>query len=590
MRSPLLSSIIFWFALLGSCGGGGGGGGVSVTNDPPVLVSASWSGSGAAPSAGDALTLFFSLDVTLVAGKTLDAADFALSAGSLGAVSQNPSQPNPRSVRITLGSGVSFVSGSATLSLSSANDAILGANGKLAVAGTPRPITKGDGTAPTIPRLTLNGIDALLNGTGPAGGTLQVPRSGFTIDLTHSDAGGIDLAKTVVVASVNVVVNGTGNAAGVDLAGALTKTADQISTSLYVSDAVVFPEGSCTVSVFVFDQSGLFSAPATFAFAVKALNDAARPLENGQTWFLDLSRDIETYSVNLASLSQPVAVTPGANSRPDFDDLLHIVGLFSSTPIAVGSTGQDSNQYTLGLVKSRMLIELGALYSGANVAFTFTAPGTFPAGQSSVAYGSFAFSQICIAGAEGPSGNTGVLGVALFDPNNARQDNNCLTDYQGQRLGVFVHTIVNDGMKPPSSSLFRTTFDALTPARAGTSIGNDAQDGARLLGQLSDSRATTITNAITRMARFAAVVAAHEMGHSLGLVKDGALPTGLYGGDSTNFPGSTGGHIRMPASVFPVGSTNVMSPSLSFDSALSASTAFNTLNLAYLRERVVVNP
>ena len=45
----------------------------------------------------------------------------------------------------------------------------------------------------------------------------------------------------------------------------------------------------------------------------------------------------------------------------------------------------------------------------------------------------------------------------------------------------------------------------------------------------------------------------------------------------------------MPTSVFPAGTSNVMSPSLAFDSAQSAQTTFNTLNLAYLRERVVVN-
>ena len=71
----------------------------------------------------------------------------------------------------------------------------------------------------------------------------------------------------------------------------------------------------------------------------------------------------------------------------------------------------------------------------------------------------------------------------------------------------------------------------------------------------------------------------------MGLVQDNAMPTGLYGNDTTNFPGSSEGHIRN-SSLFPSGSTNVMSPSLSYSSTLNTNTAFNSLNLAYLREQV----
>jgi hypothetical protein len=62
------------------------------------------------------------------------------------------------------------------------------------------------------------------------------------------------------------------------------------------------------------------------------------------------------------------------------------------------------------------------------------------------------------------------------------------------------------------------------------------------------------------------------------------MPLGLYGNDTTNFPGSSDGHIRNTA-LFPAGSTNIMSPSLGYSTALGASTGFNTLNLAYLREQ-----
>ena len=60
---------------------------------------------------------------------------------------------------------------------------------------------------------------------------------------------------------------------------------------------------------------------------------------------------------------------------------------------------------------------------------------------------------------------------------------------------------------------------------------------------------------------------------------------GWHGDDNVNFPGSANGHIRN-ANLFPAGATNVMSPGLSYTTATSFETAFNTLNMAYLREQV----
>jgi hypothetical protein len=107
-----------------------------------------------------------------------------------------------------------------------------------------------------------------------------------------------------------------------------------------------------------------------------------------------------------------------------------------------------------------------------------------------------------------------------------------------------------------------------------------------LLGNLpADPRSTQIDTALADLARFTAVVTAHECGHSVGLVQNGAMPDGLYGGDTVNFPGSSDGHIRT-AALFPSGAINVMSPALSYSLAINPATAFNSLNKAYLREQV----
>ncbi len=575
--------------LTGACSGGGGG---AVVASPPTIVSAAWVGTGS-PQPGDFLELFFSDDVAPIGGRTVDASDLELSTGSLGAITAAPAQTSPRVLRLTLGSGVAFTPGTTTINLRTTNDAIQSSLGKLAVPGTPRVISSGDGVRPTVQLLTVNALEPVLNGTGPAGGSLQTPRNGFTIEVSATDSNGtLDSTQTVVVASGIVGVNGGGRAVGADLSDALVGTLSNPVSSYLVPANVLFPEGAVTLTVYVRDTSGMVGGPATYAFQTRPLADDVRPFENGQTWYLDLTRDLEAYTVNLANGVTPVQVVAGANGRSDFADLMLALGLHSTTPISNVSGAKDSNQVMLDLFQARMLTELQTLYAGVSIAFTFTAPGTFPSGQSSLPYAAFQFSQIAIAGAEDPSGTSGVLGVALFDPNNETQDNDSLPNYgNSQRLGVFLHTIVNSGMLSSSGSTFRTTYDAFTPAppRNGTPIGNDPNDGLRLLGTLADARATAITNAIRRLARFTAVVTAHEIGHSVGLVQNGAMPFGLYGGDSTNFPGSSTGHIKMSPLIFPPGSVNVMSPAIGFEDTLSSSTGFNKLNLAYLRERALYN-
>jgi hypothetical protein len=151
-----------------------------------------------------------------------------------------------------------------------------------------------------------------------------------------------------------------------------------------------------------------------------------------------------------------------------------------------------------------------------------------------------------------------------------------------------MHTIIDSGVGQTNTNLFRITYDPFTPANGGTAIGEVAQDGDRLNNTVGDSRETEIDEAISAIARFIATVTAHEIGHSVGLVINGAMPTGLYANDNTNFPGSGDSHIRN-ASLFPTGATNLMSPALNFTLATSLFSAFNTLNLAYLREQVFYN-
>ena len=573
-------------ALATACGGGGGGG--SPANAAPTIVTAAFVGAGGTPVAGDLLLLTFSEAVTLVGGALLTDADFVLSAGAtLGAVTTAPSLLSNNTVSVALGTGVSFTPNSTTIVLGPANDAVRDATNQLGTGGAAVTIGTSDGSAPTITNVTIAAVDDALNGTGAAGGTLQVPTNGWTIDLAYSDNSGVDTSAITITASVTVGTASGAKPAGTDLEPFLTQLSATSSVASYrVPASVTFPAGAVTLSCIVADVSGLGSTPSTFAATVRPFNDALRPFEttsNGsQVWFLDFSRDLESYSTGLLTGGALVSVTNGANGTADFEDLLRVLGLTTASPIANVQGGLNSNQVVSALFKNELLADLAEFYAGANVTFTLTQPSGSFGTASSLAYASFGYSQISIGGAPTTSGQ---LGVAIFDPNNTTQNDNTKTDFSGLRLGVFLFTIVKSGFEPPSTTRFRQTFNTFAPSLGGTAVGNDGQDGLRLTGVVTDARADDIAAAIQDFARFTAVVAAHECGHSVGLVRNGAMPTGLYGNDSVNFPGSSDGHIRNVA-LFPSNSTNIMSPSLAYSTALGPSTAFNSLNLAYLREQV----
>ena len=583
-----LGCVVF-LASLAACGGGGGPGG---DGRQPTLVAAIHVGSSTAAASGDALLLVFSEPVNVIGSTLLDDADLVLApSGTLGTVTTLPTLDNDRTVRVIVGNGVSFTSGADTIGIIDGIDGVADLSGLAPLATAPVAISSGDGDAPVVSFLTLNGIPAALNGTGSAGGTLQVPRGGFTIDAAWSDATSpINGLSSLITADVPVGTPSGTVPSGENLVSQLTGTFTASTGSFVVPTTFAFPEAPVTVSLYARDTSGQLSAPATFSFRVRAITDALRPFETNvnaqQVWFLDRSRDIESFSVNLANAATPVEVSSSANGRSDIEDLFLVTGLLSSTPIPNVLSGQNSNDLVLVRFDAALTGRPSTLYEDTKVNFVLTSPGAFP-NASSVPYNQATFSRICLAGAERPSGTSGILGIAIYDPHNATQNDNCLTDFLGtQRLGIFLHTLVNAGFQEPGISLFRTTYDPFTPARGGTAIGDDASDGARLLDPSFDARAATMDAAIVAMAQAAAIIVAHECGHSMGLVVDGAMPAGLYGDMSAFFAGSTSGHIRN-AALFPVGSTNVMSPALSFQAMQSTFTAFNDLNLAFLMEQVL---
>jgi len=590
-RFPWLLAATLAAALAAACGGGGGGGGDGV---PPRLVGAAFAGIGPTPLQNDLLVLSCSEDVTAATGTAVGTSVLTLSSGNLGTGCVVQDQPTTRSVRLRLGSGVSFTPGVTTIAFAPTNNVIKDTSGNFGTGTDTVVIATSDGAAPTIGNLTLNAIDGILNGTGPAGGTLQVPQNGWNIDVAYADTGaptplGVDATRTQITASVAVGSSSGSQPPGANLTPFLVPViATSTAARWTVPASTTFGTGPVTLTVTVVDGGGLQSSPATFHLTVHAWTDALRPFEttvnSQQVWLLETTRDIESFTTSPITGGATINIVTTPNGRADWLDILFVLGLQSTTPIANVIGNQNSNDIVLQRFQAAILSNLGTLYTGTNVTFTFTQPSGSFGSNSSVLYASLGYSQICLGGSDNNSG-VDILGVAQLDPNNQRQNNDCLLESPNNvRLGVFLHTIADDGLGPPAVSSFRQAFNLFAPAVGGTPIGNQSGDDSRLTGATTDTRSSRLDSAISGLARFVAVVLAHECGHSMGLVMNGAMPVGLYGGDPVNFPGSTDGHIRTQ-SLFPSGGTNVMSPQLSYDLATDSHTAFNSLNIAYLREQ-----
>jgi hypothetical protein len=580
-------------AVFSTCSGGGGGGS-SFHYPAPALLAASFAGSGVDPAAGDTLRLVMSEAVTFDV-TSFDAADLSISGGgSLGVLTVAPVVTNSLVVEIVLGAGASLTTGVTTIDFAVANDVIRDLSGLTGVSSTAKTLTKADIAAPVITELTLAGVNRRLNGSGSAGGTLQTATNGFTVDVGFSDLSAISVASSIISADRAIFSNGVSLAAGENLAGDFVTTTSSGNISFTVPSTMQFLTGAHTLTVRILDISGQISQPSTFAFLAKPLTTTNRPFENGQLWFLDTSRDLESYTFSLGSptATAPIAVVPGANGRSDLEDLFRILGIQSNAPLANVSGSKNSNEVAMEIFEARVQSALAEFFGGVGITFTFTSPGVFP-GSTTVPYASHSFSRISLAGAHEANGTSGVLGLAIFDPQNQFQEDNTETSFQGSRLGVFLHTLISSGEQSNALTAFRNTYDALTPARGGSPIGL-AGDAVPLVAMLngnpvSGSRGLVLEQAIQDMARFTALVVAHECGHSMGLVTTGAMPAGLYGGDPVNFPQSQEGHIAMPDSVFPGNAINVMTPMVSYEGGVATASGFNSLNLAYLREQVVHN-
>jgi hypothetical protein len=414
-----------------------------------------------------------------------------------------------------------------------------------------------DPTGPTVAS-TVNAIDAQRNQDR------TLPPFGFEINVSARDLSGFSLDMS----SVDVVLRGEGITPDSDtvFSGA---TIDGSSLRYRLPRSLALTPGRYTLQATVSDLSGNVGTSTELAFRVAQVDSAALPFERTQVVWVrfDLDRD--------------------GNGRGDLEDDLLRLGLCTAgDPVG-------TNARMVAVVRDGILAKCHELFArkpsggrlggdSAAIRFTWRAPLGIPAMQ--IACGGF--------DPEGPprrdygAESSGTLGRAYYDYRNGQVNDQAIASRPG--LGVFPGEMflfearVHLQVYPSFTTTFARRFLHLAPAMGGTPAGQHELD-ARVLSPGFDwanatsaerARFTVVFDAADDWASAVGVILAHEVGHAVGLVTEGRGSAALHG-DATL-------HNEFP------GITDVMSPAVGYESLVNLDYAFRDLNLAYLRQRILL--
>jgi hypothetical protein len=275
------------------------------------------------------------------------------------------------------------------------------------------------------------------------------------------------------------------------------------------------------------------------------------------------------------------------NGVPDFDDDLLRLGLATAGDVA------GTNAFVRGLLLDAILAQANRLFGrgdrgepldGGSVPLRFTKRQ--PIGLT--------HTQMALGGLD-PEGDrtrgygdesTGVLGRAYYDYRNGNPSERNTSTSPG--LGVFpaemwlYQSLIHIQVWPSFQTVFAQRFRPLCPDMGGTPAGAHPLDAQVLrsdfdyLAANSSQRARwqTVMNAVDDWSSVIGVILAHEVGHSVGLVAPGPSPTGLFGDSSLHDAYA--------------GAAEVMAPSVGYEAMISLDYQFRDIDLAYLRQRVLL--
>ncbi|HAK96089.1 MAG TPA: hypothetical protein DCM87_14125 [Planctomycetes bacterium] len=437
---------------------------------------------------------------------------------------------------------------------------------------------------PRVTGITVEGVPLTMNGSAPftnlAGEEeayrLLVPACGFTLQVffaPHEKGAAIDPSSLRVTTACPLGPAGE-TPAGTDF-GSLFLAGEE-EAALAIPERLAFPPGRVAVYATIADRLGNTSEACAYEFTAESGGEAFHPFAKRDAWGIDLARDNWTTAASCVNGTVTITTAFAPNGTPDFIDDLALIGLYDARHAAEG-------ERVAALVKDRLVAELYGFYTrpddgvlaGARAEIEFTLSALD------------ATSMIGVGGADPAGGYT--LGRALFDRGNARFEYNATAG-----LGIFGTNLIRFYIN--SSFTFRSLFDPFIPGR-GRPVGTAPED-ARVLSDefipgdaantaAEEARYDAIVRATAGFARALAAIAAHEIGHSVGLVANGPPPFGLFGGEkNAEFAGrfTDPYHLDTPGN-------NIMESAMSFTVMQYTdwrALAFNPLAMAYLLEKALV--
>ncbi len=412
-----------------------------------------------------------------------------------------------------------------------------------------------DATPPSV-FATLNGVDQLLQQH------MSVPPFGFAIDVSAHDA-----ERLLDPGSLVVELSGPAAPSSAAIFDAAAVTATGLSA--WLPPALQLAPGDYALTARAADLAGNEATAAAVAFQVRDADAGTLPFERTQlVWVrFDLDRD--------------------ASGTADFDEDLLRLGLLSAGDPA------GTNARLLAIVQDGVLARAHALF-GRDVAGDPLGPDSVPLRLTARQPLGVVHAEIACGGLdpEGQPGrsygepSSGTIGRAWFDYRNGIADDRNTGTQPG--LGVFPGELflfearVHVQVYPAFLTSFARAFLPLCPPMGGTSAGAHPLDGIVLAPSFEETTATNpervryraIFDAADDWATAVGIILAHEVGHSVGLVAEGPSPLGLHGDASLhNAFGSA---------------AEVMTSAVGYDSLVTFGYAFHDLNLAYLRQRLLL--